>query len=199
MHEDWLTDAMVDDDMLNNWFVREVLPLERALTTYLRRNWRVAEDVFELRQDIYEHALVGARRELPANTRGFMYTLARNHLINQAKRARIVSFEIIADLDGELRDFDMFEAERALTARDELRHAKAGIEKLPPRCREVVRLRKLDGLSTQQAAETLGVSTETVRQQLKYGMKALIDHMVGGPGKIVRSRSGRRPANEAQT
>ena len=189
---------MVDDDALNTWFKREVLPLERALTSYVRRNWRVAEDVFELRQDIYEHALVGARRELPTNTRAYMYTLARNHLINQAKRARIVSFEIIADLDHDALDFDMFDAERALTARDDLRHAKAGIDKLPARCREVMRLRKLDGLSTQEAADALGISTETVRQQLKYGMKALIDHMVGGSGKIVRPRFGRRSAREMQ-
>ncbi len=190
---------MVDDDALNTWFVREVLPLERALTAYVRRNWRVADDVFELRQDIYEHALIGARRELPANTRAYMYALARNHLINQAKRARVVQFDIIADLDGESVGFDMFEAERGLTARDELRHAKAGIDKLPPRCREVMRLRKLDGLSTQEAAEALGVSTETVRQQLKYGMKALIDHMVGGSGKIVRPKFGRRSPQEAQS
>lgn len=189
---------MVDDDALNAWFVREVLPLERALTGYVRRNWRVADDVFELRQDIYEHALIGARRELPVNTRAYMYTLARNRLINQAKRARIVSFEIIADLDSDSFAFDIFETERALTARDELRHAKVGIDKLPPRCREVMRLRKLDGLSTQEAADALGVSTETVRQQLKYGMKALIDHMVGGNGKIVRPKFGRRSSQEAQ-
>jgi hypothetical protein len=60
---------MVDDNVINAWFVREVLPLERALTAYVRRNWRVAEGVFELRQDIYEHALISARRELPTNTR----------------------------------------------------------------------------------------------------------------------------------
>lgn len=192
------TDKMVEDDVLNAWFVREVLPLERALTAYVRRNSRVTDDVSELRQDIYEHALIGARRELPSNTRAYLYTLARNHLINQAKRARVVSFEMVADLDSESLDLDIFEAERALTARDELRHASAGIDKLPPRCREVMRLRKLDGLSTQEAAVALGVSTETVRQQLKYGMKALIDHMLGGSGKIVRSKFGRRAAEEAR-
>jgi RNA polymerase sigma factor (sigma-70 family) len=183
---------MVEDEELNSWFRREVLPLERVLTAYIRRNWRVAEDVIELRQDIYEHALIGARRGLPGNARGYLYTLARNHLINQAKRARIVSFETIADLDAVDRDVDMFEVERGLTARDELRHAKAGIDKLPSRCREVMRLRKLDGLSTQEAADALGVTTDTIRQQLKYGMKALIDHMVGGSGKVVRRRFGQR-------
>lgn len=189
---------MVDDEELNDWFRREVLTLERALTSYIRRNWRVPEDVFELRQDIYEYALIGARRKLPQNSRAYLYTVARNHLINQARRAHIVPIETITDLDAVERDIDMFETERALTARDELRHAKAGIDKLPPRCREVVRLRKLDGLSTQEAADALGVSTNTIRQQLKYGMKALIDHMLGGTGRIVRPKFGRQSSSEAQ-
>lgn len=189
---------MVDDDALNNWFMREVLPLEQALTSYLRRHRSSSDDVFELRQDIYEHALIGARREIPSNTRAYIYTLARNHLINRAKRARIVSFEAISDLDGAERDVDVLGTERVLTARDELRHAKAGIDKLPSRCREVVRLRKLNGLSTQEVAERLGVSSETVRQQLKYGMKALIDHMVGGSGRIVRPKPRMRTEGAAR-
>lgn len=190
---------MIDDDHLDAWFRREVLPLERSLASYIGRNWKVREDVAELRQDIYELALTGARRALPLNARAYLFAIARNHLINQAKRARIVSFETLADLDIVDDGFDMFEAERALSARDELRRAQAGIEKLPPRCREVMRLRKLDGLSTQEAADRLGVSTDTIRQQLKYGMKALIDHMLGGSGQISRPKASRRPEHEVQS
>ena len=189
---------MVDDEELNTWFVREVLPLERVLTSYLRRNWRVAEDVFELRQDIYEHSLIGARRELPLNTRAYVYTVARNLLINHAKRARIVPIETIADLDDAHRDIDMFEAERVLTARDELRHAKAGIDKLPVKCREVILLQKVEGLTDREAAERLGVTVETIRRQIKLGMKALFDHMSGGSGRIVRKSYGRRADNEVR-
>jgi len=188
---------MVDDDDLNVWFVREVLPLERALTTYVRRNWRVSDDVFELRQDIYEHVLIGARQEMPRNARAYVYAIARNHLINQAKRARIVPIETIADLDTGAGDIRMFEAERILTARDELRRAKDGIDKLPPKCREVVVLRKVYGLTDSEAADRLGVSVETARRQLKLGMKALIDHMLGGSGRIVRKSYRRRHNREA--
>src|SRR3546814_18368640 len=116
---------------------------ERALTSYIRRNWRVPEDVFELRQDIYENALIGARRGLPQNARPYVYTVARNHLINHAKRARIVQIETIADLDTVDRDIDLFEAERALTARDELRRAKEGIDKLPAKGRQAGLLQKV--------------------------------------------------------
>lgn len=183
---------MVEDDELNAWFVREVMPLERALTSYLHRNWRVPEDVPELRQDIYEHSLIGARRALPANARAYVYTVARNHLINHAKRARIVPIEAIADIDAVNWDVDIFEAERALTARDELRHAKEGIDKLPPKCREVILLQKVDGMTDREAAASLGVSVETVRRQIKLGMKALFDHMAGGSGRIVRKNYRRR-------
>lgn len=189
---------MVDDEELNAWFVREVLPLERALTAFVRRNWRVSEDVFELRQDIYENALTGARRALPQNTRAFVFTVARNHLINQAKRARIVPFETIADLDSVPREIDMFETERALTARDELRRVKEGIDKLPPKCREIVILQKVEGFTDREAAEKLGVSVETVRRQIKLGMKALIDYMLGGSGRIVRKDYRRKSGKEAR-
>lgn len=183
---------MVEDTELNAWFVREVLPLERALTSFLRRNWRVAEDVPELRQDVYEHALMGARRALPFNPRAYVFTVARNHLINQAKRARIVSIETMADLEALHHDIDLFETERSLDAREQLRHAKEGIDKLPPRCREVILLQKVNGLTDRETAASLGVSVETVRRQIKLGMKALFDHMSGGPGKIIRTKYGRR-------
>lgn len=186
---------MIDDDDLNAWFVQEVLPLERALSSYIRRNWRVPEDVSELRQDIYENVLIGARRSLPVNTRAYVYTVARNHLINSAKRARVVPIETMADLDSVNQDLDfgIFDAERNLDARDDLRRAKEGIDKLPAKCRKVILLQKIDGLTDREAAEFLGVSVETVRRQIKLGMKALFDHMAGGSGRIVRkSYRGRR-------
>src|SRR5947209_4798605 len=96
-----LSQLMVDDVALNAWFCATVLPLEPALTRFIRHNWRIAEDVTEMRQDIYERVLIGGRQELPTNARAFVFTVARNHLINQAVRGRIVSFDLVADLEAE--------------------------------------------------------------------------------------------------
>lgn len=152
---------------------------------FIRRNWRIAEDVTELRQDIYERSLNGARVALPANARAFVFTVARNHLINHAKRARIVSFDLVADLES-VGQADLLSTERHLDARDQLRRANDGLNALPPRCREVVRMRKIEGLSTKEAAALLGVGTDTVERQLTMGMRALVDFMLGGPGKLQR-------------
>jgi RNA polymerase sigma factor (sigma-70 family) len=183
---------MVEDVVLHAWFCREVLPLEGALTRYIQRNWRVKDDVIELRQDVYERALNGARTGLPANARAFVFTVARNHLINQAVRAKIVSFDLVADLESIRPAADLFATERHLDARDQLRRARAGMDALPPRCREVVRLRKVEGLTTREAAERLGVGTDTIERQLTMGMRALVDFMLGGTGKVRRPRIARR-------
>ena len=63
---------MIDDKALKEWFCREVLPLERALSAFIRRNWRDAADVVDLRQDIYERVLLGARQGLPARAGQFV-------------------------------------------------------------------------------------------------------------------------------
>ena len=119
---------MVDDTQLQIWFCEEVLPLEASLTRYLRKNWRTEEDVTDLRQDVYEAALNGARRGLPDRTQGYLFTIARNILINRAKRDRIVSFEQVADLESAANaHIDIEGSERHLAARDALRRAQAGM------------------------------------------------------------------------
>lgn len=186
----------VADSALQDWFCSEVLPLERALTAFIRRNWRDSIDVTDIRQEIYERALVGARAGLPLHASGYLYTVARNHIANRARRAKIVSFDLVADLSSG-NQFGIFEPEPTLIARDELRRVIRGLEQLPPRCREVVRLRKVEGLTTREVAERMGIGVDTVEKQLTLGMRALADFMLGGSGRVRRepsARFGRRKA-----
>ena len=175
----------LDDSVLQEWFCSQVLPLERALTAFIRRNWRETSEVTDLRQEIYERALIGAQSGLPHHTSGYLYTIARNHLANRARRAKIVSFDLVADFNSGSH-FGTFEPEPALIARDELRRVMRGLEQLPPRCREVVQLRKLEGLTTKEVAERMGVGVDTVEKQLTLGVRALADFMLGGSGRIQR-------------
>ena len=187
---------MTQDTQLQHWFVNDVLPLETALTRYLRRNWRIEADVIDLRQDIYEAALNGAREALPRHTAAYVFTIARNLLINRAKRARVISFEQMADIEAEPPPSDVTAADRHLEARDALRRAGAGLAALPPRCREVVLLRKIEGLSTRQAAERMGVTTDTIERQLVLGLRAMADAMIGGSGRIRRTLPARRTMSD---
>lgn len=177
---------MIDDAELNAWFCREVLPLERSLTHFIRRNFRVAADIVDVRQEVYARVLAGARKELPMNARAFVYTVARNHLISVAQRAKIVSIELHAEIDDVQSSRHVFEAEEHLDTRDKLRRAFRALDALPARCREVVRLRKVEGYSIRETAEQMGVTTDTIERQLTLGMRAIADYVLGGEGRIDR-------------
>lgn len=175
---------MLDDMEIRDWFRQEVLPLERQLTHFIRHNWRIEDDVLDLRHDVYERAIAGARKGLPLATRPYLFVIARNHLINRAKRARIVSFELLADLEL-VDDLNMFDQERHLNAREALRRVQEGLAKLTPRVRQIVQLRKIDGLDIKETAQRLGIGSDAVRQQTSIGMRALTDYMLGGTGRVT--------------
>lgn len=165
---------------------------------YIRRNWRVPEDVFDLIHDVYALVLHGARNGLPEHTSGYVFATARNHLIQQARRGQIVSIEFMANLDGVGPPPDLLETERQFDARDDLRRALVGLSILPPRCREVVQLRKVEGLTTRETADRLGVGIDAIEQQLTKGMRALTDFMLGGTGRIAWPSRDRRKARRSK-
>lgn len=169
---------------LDGWFAAEILPLEPLLMHFLRRNWHAVDELPDIRQDVYVKVYDAARRERPDTPKAFLISVARNHLINLGKRARIVSFETAANMEA--FGVEEITPERLALARDELRLVRDGLEKLPRRCRQVVELRKFKGLSQNEVASQMGIGVETVRRQLALGMRALADHMLGGDGRIQR-------------
>ena len=184
------------DDALDRWFKQEILVHEAALVRFLRRAWPQHDEIHDLRQEVYVRVYDAAGQSRPQSAKSFLFTTARNHLINKAKREQIVSIELVADLEASVVAIDAVTPDRYATARDELRRVQAGLDQLPPRCREVVMLRRIDGLSTREVAERLSIAPTTVEQQMVHGMRALIDFMLGGSGKVRRPASRNRNVDE---
>jgi RNA polymerase sigma factor (sigma-70 family) len=181
-------ESMSDSEAIDDWFVREVLPLEASLVGYLRRNSNNEADLLDLRQEVYVRVYDSARKALPDAARPFVFAVARNLLIDRARKARVVSIEFVPELDSMHVSDGPLTPEHYAFARDDLRRFAAGLSNLPERCREVVRLRKVEGLTQREVAWRLGISEDTVERQIRYGMRALADYMTGGPGRIARPR-----------
>jgi RNA polymerase sigma-70 factor (ECF subfamily) len=184
-----------DDDQLRKWFCASILPLEPALTRFLRRNWRNQSDIPELRQEIYARVFEGASLSLPLKPKAYLFTAARNYLITLSRRAQVVSIELGSDFDRSSALMDAMTPERHFTAREELNLMQSALARLPPRCRQVVLLRKIEGLSQRDTAERLGVSVSTIEQDLASGMRALVDALLGGdarPKAGIRARRSKQ-------
>lgn len=165
-------------DELDAWFVDEVLPLEPALTGYLRRNWPESCEIADLRQEVYVRVYESAASRRPEQTKPFVFSTARNLLIDRARRAKVLSIEAVADLDFVGAEADLRTPERHVSARMELRLLQLALDRLPSRCREVVRLRCIAGLSHREVAQTMGITQDTVEKQLAKGMRAMADALL---------------------
>jgi|SRR5580692_7681835 len=171
------------------WFVREVLPLEAVLRQYLRHNWRDQSDLEDLLQDVYVRVYESARRRIPDAVKPFVFTTARNMLINRMRQHHVVPIEAVADLDALGIAMDAPGPDRSTMAREELRRLQDAIDRLPPRCREAIVLGRIEGLSGREIAQRMGVTEATVSKHLAEGMYAISDMLYGEP-----AADPRRPA-----
>lgn len=176
----------MSDNELNTWFVEEVLPLEGLLERYLRRNWRDADEIPDLRQEVYARVFDGCATAQPQSARAFVLSTARNLLIDRVRRAQVVSIETYADIESMNPRVDELSPERYLSARSELRLLQVALDSLPPRCREVVELRKIEGLSQREVAARMGIAEDTVEKQVAKGVRVLAQALrEGGSGEAA--------------
>jgi len=194
---------MVDRDDINNegarvngagmsaadvdaWFVREVLPLETILMQFLRRNWNNPSDIADMRQEVYVRVYEAARKQIPNPTTPFVLTIARNLLINRVRRERIISIDAVADLDALGVAIDQPGPDRVVMARESLRRVQAALDRLPPRARDVIVLKQIEGLSRHEIAERMGIGDETVKWHLARAMRSLADILYSDPADLGR-------------
>jgi len=168
---------------VNAWFIREVLPLEAALMQFLRRCVRDESDAADLRQDVYVRVYEAALKQIPNPVRPFLFTTARNMVVDRVRREQVVSIEAVADLDELEIALDEPGPERAIAARQELRRLQAALDQLPPRSRQAMMLRKIEGLSRREIASRMGIAEQTVAEYLASGAWVLAEWLHAPPEK----------------
>jgi len=160
---------------LRAWFAREVLPHEARLIQYLRRNWRDKSEIEDLLQEVYVRVYDAAQKQLPEAARAFVFTTARNLLINRFRQQQVVAIEAVADLESLEISADEPTPDRTAIAHDEFRRLQAAIDRLPPRCREAVLLGRIEGLTGREIAQRMAISEAAVSKHLTRGMSLLSD------------------------
>lgn len=109
-------------------------------------------------------------RDSKAYLFGMAANLATDHLRVERRRG-----EILSEIDGLVwRHREERTPERHALARAELDFLAAAIAGLSPRCREVFRLYRYEGLSQPEIAARLGVGITTVYKDLKLALDTML-------------------------
>lgn len=160
-------------ESLDSWFKREVLAHEGALVRYLLRTWPNRQDVSDLRQDTYIRVYEAAAKARPLAPKSFLFATARHLMTDRIRRQRVVSIESVGDLDSLNVMMDDVSPEERASAHQELRCLAAAIDLLPPKCREVVWMRRVEDLPQKEVAVRLGIAQKTVEKHVMKGMRLL--------------------------
>ena len=163
---------------LNHWFATQILPHEAALMRYLQRVWRSPNDIPDLRQETYVRVYENASKSLPRSPKSFLFTTARNLMIDRMRRDRIVSIDYTQDLDSLNAPVDELSPERRLSARQDLLRLAEAFDQLPDTTRAVIWLRRIEGLSQQQAARSLGIEEGALEGHMCRGLRGLANALL---------------------
>ncbi len=113
----------------------------------------------------------------------WVYTIARNHCIDEARKARFRHTESLNESlskDGDEGDQKIDRVASPLPQSDDVAHGTrlrkavdAALATLPEEQREVFLLREVSGLAFKEIAEATGVGENTVKSRMRYALTGL--------------------------
>lgn len=164
------------DSELFRWFTEEVQPHEAALRSWLRSRFPGLKDIDDVVQDAYARLLRARETGSIACPRAFLFVTARNLALNHFRHQRHEQPQVGAEIDPSGILDDRAAIPDSVAGAEDLRLLIQAIEALPARCRQIVTLRKIYGLSQKEVANRLGISEHTVESQGSIGLHKCIEY-----------------------
>lgn len=170
------------------WIEQNLLPHERRVRAWLSQNRVQGLDADDVIQEMY--ARIGSLESFDGIRDPVLYALKVAHsiLFNYIHRSRIVSITSAGDMKGFEIPSPEASPEEEVAARDEVQLVADALAELPQRTRDVLLLRRVEGLSQRETAARLAIAEKTVEKHLARAALYLTFHFGrGGKHKIRTS------------
>ena len=161
-------------------FAAELQSHQRPLKSWLRSRFPWLGEVDDIAQEAILRLWRRQTREDSTplkSSKAALFSIARNAVIDLARHRAVAKTDCVAEMT-ELSVLDQgANVVETVVARQELEFLTEAVRGLPDRCRQVVTLAKIYGLSEREVAERLGISENTVRTHVVRGMERCTDYL----------------------
>jgi len=163
-----------DSDIISEWIAREIVPHEAALHAWLSRRYRHVVDVEDVIQEAYCRLAGLASVDHIDNPAGYFFRTAHSVVADAMRRAGIINFTSMTQIEwSNVMDSEP-SIERAIAAGQELDRVNGLLSTLSDTYRQVIELRRVEGLSRRETAERLGMSENDVKNYLVRGLQKVM-------------------------
>lgn len=153
------------------WFTEKVQVHEASLRAWLRSRFPSLPDI----DDVVQESLTRVWQARAAGpivlVKPFLFATARNYALDYFRRQQVVSIEAIAEIEALGVMEEGTGVPETVAKTQELELLTQAIQTLPDRCRQVLTLRKIYGLSQREIARQLGIAEHTVEAQVGIGVR----------------------------
>ena len=174
------------------WIGAEIVPHEPDVRGWLRRSSLSVIDEDDVIQEAYARLAGGASIESIREPRAYFFTVVRNIVLEHMRRARVTPITVVVDFHHSLIVDDGPDPERIAVHRDELRRVIIMIQSLPEKPRQVLWMRRVEGLSQKEIARRPGVPESTVEKRASKALRLLLQRLGDAGEKATTARPGRR-------
>jgi RNA polymerase sigma factor (sigma-70 family) len=161
------------DPETGRWFATELQPHTAMLRAWLKSQFPAARDV----DDVVQEALmkvIAAHAESPVRSpKAYLYVVARNLAIMQLRRQHVRRGDSLEEMDASGIMEEGIDVRHQVARAQELEMLTDAIQSLPTRCRQVLTLRKIYGMSQRETAEELGIAEHTVEIHTATGLEKI--------------------------
>ncbi|MDX3899698.1 MAG: RNA polymerase sigma factor [Sphingobium sp.] len=157
------------------WFADHVFAFNQEHSRYALSLARQQDEAEELVQEAYARLFALEEWGAIANPHAFTMRIIRNLAIERFRRADVVRLDQGAMLTSlDIADQDPTPDVVAMD-RSELNHIVRVMQDMPPRMREALHLRRIEGLPPALVAERMNISVSTVETHLVRALKLLVE------------------------
>ena len=145
---------------------------ELALKKYLSRFFSGAQDVEDAAQETFLKAFAAETKAEIRSPKSYLFQVAKHTALNELAKKANQTTDYIEDSNSSsvLQDRGQVGADQKLDSQRKLVVFTKAVASLPPNCRRVFLLRKMDGLKVKEIARHLDISVSGVEKHIATGL-----------------------------
>jgi RNA polymerase sigma factor (sigma-70 family) len=159
------------------WFAEHLRPHEGMLRAWLRSRFSAQCEVDDIVQEAFSRVLQARETGSIFAPKAFLFATARNLALGRLRHLQVTGeANVLAENAAESVLDEYADVPHAVARAQELELLTQAIQSLPTRCRQIITLRKIYGLSQKEVAAQLGIAEHTVEAQGTIGLRKLAEY-----------------------